>query len=731
MYIFEIRYKNAFHNGCGSLQPGLQEDVLKKWTFIDSTSSKKDTEFLQLTALAGIGCAEFLNHLPYPLTRLIGDPGQPLQVEMVWVEHNARKGEVFEKPRRHSGLKIMPAGKGVPLSSRDKRLLHEDIPRATSSKWNHPAKHTVFAYGSTLTAHAGSDDFNFSDPFYQLKRIKSLFNTEARLTDPAAFLQNLHHRGIRCGRYMPAQILQTLQTLTQRWLNANLTIWTDKYIDFTHQWAELSPQKRFLILPALDAARHLHDALPSFSNPLHFPGIMLLNRPDQYCPPYFFTDWINFLDRLFPAMQFVVVMPASLKALLPEAVPGKVLPRFAASREASPGTQHPASAPAHAHANTDAHADADASAPAKPAGLPPGTVLLVDVDSRLPNLALMKLAGYYKQRGYQIRLAKKEAYESGAEAVFASSIFNNPTSGKRVQKMKTFYGDVFHCGGSGLDIEKRLPREIEEGEADYGLYPALEDRAIGFLTRGCPFNCPFCIVPLKEGKPRQVAGLSDLVGPDRKKLILLDDNILAHPNRLELLQEIAAKNIRVNFNQTLDLKLADKDTAGLLRAIHCSNVKFTRTVYHFSLNDACNLSELRKKYDLFNFSPADNVEFICMYGFNTTLAEDLERFRFLRSLPGAYVFTQEYQPVAETVQPCLDGYFPEQSQADCCIDELVKICFPQNMKSMEKYYHWLSRLYAERFGTLHTGLVDTIFRYNKRFNRGRYIASLAGTKQIY
>ncbi len=54
------------------------------------------------------------------------------------------------------------------------------------------------------------------------------------------------------------------------------------------------------------------------------------------------------------------------------------------------------------------------AAPARPAeGLPARTVLLVDVDSRLPNLALMKLAGYYKQRGYYIKLAKKEAYEPG------------------------------------------------------------------------------------------------------------------------------------------------------------------------------------------------------------------------------------------------------------------------------------------------------------------------------
>ena len=65
--------------------------------------------------------------------------------------------------------------------------------------------------------------------------------------------------------------------------------------------------------------------------------------------------------------------------------------------------------------------------------------------------------------------------------------------------------------------------------------------------------------------------------------------------------------------------------------------------------------------------------------------------------------------------------------ADDLIDELVAILFPQNMKSMEKYYRWLSKLYVKAFGKLHMGLVDTIFRYNNRDHKGRYIATMAGT----
>jgi hypothetical protein len=113
-----------------------------------------------------------------------------------------------------------------------------------------------------------------------------------------------------------------------------------------------------------------------------------------------------------------------------------------------------------------------------------------------------------------------------------------------------------------------------------------------------------------------------------------------------------------------------------------------------------------------------------MYGYNTTLAEDVARFRFLRALPGAYVFTQRYQPVLGGPPPDMAAFF--EGDPDRLIEELISIEFTQNMKSMETYYRWLSRFYAETFGRLHMPLVDTIFRYNRRQHKGRYIATLAG-----
>jgi hypothetical protein len=124
------------------------------------------------------------------------------------------------------------------------------------------------------------------------------------------------------------------------------------------------------------------------------------------------------------------------------------------------------------------------------------------------------------------------------------------------------------------------------------------------------------------------------------------------------------------------------------------------------------LDLLRERYALLQATRQDNVEFVCMYGFNTSLVEDVERFRFLRSLPGACVFVQRYRPLPGGPAPNLARLFDDQ--ADTLLDELVRIVFRQNMKSMETYYRWLALEYARQRGRIHHGLVETLFRYNAR-----------------
>ena len=178
----------------------------------------------------------------------------------------------------------------------------------------------------------------------------------------------------------------------------------------------------------------------------------------------------------------------------------------------------------------------------------------MDVDGTLPNLALMKLSRCFKAQGRKVALARGVKELPRAGTVLASCVFSTAPSAMRVEILRRRYGAAVQVGGSGVDLRLRLAPDIEALAPDYSLYPELGDRALGFLTRGCPRRCPFCVVPVKEGAPRQVSDLDTLL-QDRQKLVLLDDNLLAHPSALGLLEEMARRDLAVNFNQTLDVRM--------------------------------------------------------------------------------------------------------------------------------------------------------------------------------
>jgi hypothetical protein len=692
MYILHIYFENSRWNGTGEVSFSRNTNEIVKWTLLPTEPSSH--ELLRLVAAACAG-TRLTSRLPLALRRLCPRPFRPLQVEFILALHPS--DEVLPRGATVWGSGIRVNGEGVvrALTRKEYRFLPPVIPAHRAKTGLGQSSLFFLGYGFRLKYHNDTDDFDFTDPFFRLTRFHSLFSGHALLTDPVEFLTRMHDRAVRHGRLAPTHALERLSRLLKSHLGIDTRSWMKKESDFRRQWLDFSPWQQRAALPVLDAVRHLLGGYQKHPRPLDLPGFILLDRPDRFCTARLFPRWVELMDLLFPEMQFLMTIPDEARSRLPHGLLAK-FHRIPMSPERPKK---------------------------KPARLPQGTILLVDVDGKLPNLALMKLSRYFKEQGRRIVLARRQAFVARAQAVYASAVFYRPSTQNLLDRLRKYYGDSLIVGGSGTDVCIRLPKEVEEKPADYTLYPELGDRAIGFLTRGCPFHCPFCIVPSKEGKIRQVATLDELLTPGREKLILLDDNILAHRGVDDLFQEMAARHVKVNFTQTLDLRLMDREKARLLKRIHCSNLRFTRRVFHFSLNDNRNLDQVGRNYQMLGLGSRDNVEFICMYGFNTSLAEDVDRFRFLRSLPGAYVFVQEYLPIPGGPPPNTANFFDDR--ADELIDQLVRIIFPQNMKSMEKYYRWVSRQYARTFGRLHPGLVDTIFRYNRRQERGWYLVSMA------
>lgn len=195
---------------------------------------------------------------------------------------------------------------------------------------------------------------------------------------------------------------------------------------------------------------------------------------------------------------------------------------------------------------------------------------LVDVDglgrtrthggSSFPNFALMKISAYHKSRRDEVVWANPmEHYDT----LYMSKVFNfSPDD------LYIYDADKIVKGGTGYDIASRLPAEIERIQPDYSIYPDIDkDTAYGFLTRGCPNKCKWCVVPKKEGAIRPYMDI-DEVANGRKKVILMDNNILAAGDYCrEQLHKIIERGYKVDFNQALDARLVTEEYARLLAQI--------------------------------------------------------------------------------------------------------------------------------------------------------------------
>lgn len=200
---------------------------------------------------------------------------------------------------------------------------------------------------------------------------------------------------------------------------------------------------------------------------------------------------------------------------------------------------------------------------------------LIDIDSHnFPNLCLMKLSAWYKSQGYSVDLLKPEDILLGQnmfspyDEIFGACVF---TENKKLVYQLRQMG--VHVAGTGTYSNETLPEQIEHIMPDYSLY-GITDTAYGFLTRGCPRACPFCIVAQKEGeKSRKVGDLSEFWA-GQKYIKLLDPNILAYSEHQELLRQLIKSNAWVDFTQGVDARLLDNENIDLINHIKIKTLHF-------------------------------------------------------------------------------------------------------------------------------------------------------------
>ena len=195
---------------------------------------------------------------------------------------------------------------------------------------------------------------------------------------------------------------------------------------------------------------------------------------------------------------------------------------------------------------------------------------LIDVDGHnYPNLALMKISAYHKSMGDTVEWWWGFG---NYDRVYMSKIFDDTYTADMPEPLNA---DEIIKGGTGYGLDNRLPEEIEHMLPDYTLYPELtRDTAYGFLTRGCPNACPFCIVSCKEGRiSNKVSDLSELwIG--QKNIVLMDPNILACRDHMGLLNQLAVSGAWVDINQGLDARLLTRENIDVLKRIKLKEIHF-------------------------------------------------------------------------------------------------------------------------------------------------------------
>ena len=259
---------------------------------------------------------------------------------------------------------------------------------------------------------------------------------------------------------------------------------------------------------------------------------------------------------------------------------------------------------------------------------------LIDADNKgYPNLALMKISAYHKDKGDHVEWWNGFKHY---DAVYKSKVFTELYTNDIEYAINA---DKVYRGGSGYDLKNKLPYEIEHHYPDYGLY-GVDDCAYGFITRGCPRRCKFCLVSEKEGNTHTVADLDEF-WRGQKNIVLFDNNITASDECEKHFDALIKSGAYVDFSQGLDARLLTDKGCDQLNRMKIKTIHMAWDNYEFKTYEC-----LKRIRPLLKYGRAKLVVYV-LTNYNTTHEQDLERIYKLRDLeydPYVMIYDKPHAP---------------------------------------------------------------------------------------
>lgn len=265
-----------------------------------------------------------------------------------------------------------------------------------------------------------------------------------------------------------------------------------------------------------------------------------------------------------------------------------------------------------------------------------GRIGLVQVDGKIPNMALMQISQFHEAKGDIVEWWKGPLWNEQYEKIYASKIFS-------FSKWPELPPETIK-GGTGIDWTNRLPNEIESTPPSYTLYPNCNYN-IGFSMKGCRFKCKFCVVPQKEGNPWHNADIRDiLLNPNGgNRLMLLDNDFFGGPRWEHNIKELIRLKLKTCFVQGLNIRIITERQAEYLSQVKYTNSKFNQKYLTFAWDRTFDERLVMKGIDICVKAgiPTKNMQFFVLIGYKSTPEQDLYRVTKLRDI-GAMPFVMPY-----------------------------------------------------------------------------------------